>query len=125
MKIEVPSCNIETKQIEWSVLEKIDFRFIEIMKPVKCNKKKINRQKIIDYNKKDYYKLVWKITLSNDIVKLMNGKKRGFRDYHIDHIYPIILGYKNGIPPEVIGDVSNLKPLYWRDNLKKSFKIKL
>ena len=45
---------------------------------------------------------------------------RGFRDYHLDHIYPVIAGFKNGIEPEIIAAPNNLQMLYWRDNLIKA-----
>ncbi len=108
-KIEVLTCNIETKKEEYI---KIVFRPI-IKQKVK---------KLRDNKKAEYYKKVWEITLTNDIDKLMNGNKRGFQDYHIDHIIPIIYGYKNNIPAEEIGHINNLRPLYWKDNLLKAAK---
>ena len=110
-KIEVLTYNIQTREEEY-----IKLCFDPVIKV--NDKKERNKQKAI------YYKRVWEITLNNDINKLMNGKKRGFKDYHIDHIIPIIYGYKNNIPAEEIGHINNLRPLYWKDNLLKAAKHK-
>jgi hypothetical protein len=39
--------------------------------------------------------------------------------YHIDHIYSIMNGYKNNVSPLVIGGISNLQMLPWKENLSK------
>lgn len=75
-----------------------------------------------------YRKQVRNITNLQPIHLLENYEKRGNgytneEAYHLDHIYPISKGFKNGIPPEIIGDISNLKFIYWLENLKKSNKL--
>jgi len=45
--------------------------------------------------------------------------KRGFRNYHLDHIYSIMRGFKNNVPPEIITNPNNLQMLWWVDNLSK------
>jgi hypothetical protein len=81
------------------------------------------------YDEYDLYrKQVRNITNLQPIHLLENYEKRGngYENedaYHLDHIYPISKGFKNGIPPEVIGDISNLKFIHWLDNLKKSNKL--
>lgn len=75
-----------------------------------------------------YKKQVRNITNLQPVHLLENYEKRGNgytneEAYHLDHIYPISKGFKNGIPPEVIGDISNLKFIHWLENLKKSNKL--
>lgn len=43
------------------------------------------------------------------------------KDHQIDHIYSVSEGFKNNIPPYVIGHWSNLQILYWKENKDKSF----
>jgi len=44
--------------------------------------------------------------------------RRG-KDYHLDHIYPVIKGFENNIAPEIIADPSNLQILPAKENIKK------
>ena len=80
---------------------------------------------IKNMEKKIYYAKVWILTEANDLTKLVNHNKRGFRKYHLDHQYPISEGFKNDIPPEVIGNIKNLKFIYFRKNLKKRDSVTL
>lgn len=43
--------------------------------------------------------------------------------YQLDHIYPIMAGFKNNIPAELIADIKNLQLLTWEENLNKSNNI--
>ena len=73
-----------------------------------------------------YYNDVRNITNLQPIHILENYEKRkhmGDDAYHLDHIYPISKGFENNIPPEIIGDISNLQFLFWKDNLIKSDKL--
>lgn len=72
--------------------------------------------------KREYYKKVWDISNSQDIHTLPNHDKRGFHDHHLDHIFPISKGFKQGIPPETIGHIDNLRFIPWLDNFSKSAK---
>ena len=74
---------------------------------------------IKDPDKKLYYAKVWLITEANDLTKLKNHSRRSFKGFHLDHIFPIAEGYKNNIPPEVIGNIKNLQFLARKSNLKK------
>lgn len=74
---------------------------------------------IKNISKKIYYAKVWILTEGNDLTTLKNSSKRGFKRYHLDHIYPISAGFKNDIPPEVIGSIKNLQFIPARRNLKK------
>jgi len=48
--------------------------------------------------------------------------KRGVYDYHIDHIYSIQNGFKNGVLPEIIANPFNLRMLWCTDNYNKHNK---
>jgi len=48
--------------------------------------------------------------------------RRG-NDYHLDHIYPIIEGFRNNISTKEISHFSNLRIISAIDNLKKGDKI--
>lgn len=49
-----------------------------------------------------------------------NRLKRSRWTNHVDHIYPIIEGFKNKIPPELIANYNNLQMLTWQNNKTKS-----
>ena len=57
---------------------------------------------------------------------MLNYDKRGVSgvegNYHLDHKYSILEGYKNNISPEVIGNIKNLKFIPWEENIKKRTK---
>lgn len=74
---------------------------------------------IKNIEKKVYYAKVWVITEDNDLTVLKNHEKRGFRTYHLDHIFPISFGFKNNIPPEVIGNIDNLRFIHHKKNIDK------
>jgi len=79
-------------------------------------------------NKERYYKQVRRITESQDLSSLPHYDKRGRADlnkdcYHLDHIIPISYGWLKDIPPDIIGDISNLQFIPWEENLKKSNKM--
>ena len=59
----------------------------------------------------------------NDLTKLRNYNKRGFRKYHLDHIFPISQGFKENISPDVIGNIKNLQFIHYRKNIKKKNDI--
>jgi hypothetical protein len=83
-----------------------------------------NRVKSIkNIPKKIYYIKVWLLTEANDLTILRNHEKRGFRKYHLDHIYPIHSGFKNQIPPEAIAHIDNLRFIYHTKNIKKGGEI--
>lgn len=48
-----------------------------------------------------------------------NGLDRGIRSNHIDHIFPVIEGWKNRIDPKVISNYKNLRLIDSYDNLSK------
>lgn len=82
--------------------------------------------KIKNLDKRLYYIKVWIITESQPLSKLKNASKRCFRGkncYHLDHRVPIIHGYNNGIPPEQIGGMGNLRFIRAEANMRKGHKL--
>lgn len=109
-------------------ISKKDYILNEIKKEIKkiCKKYPKIKQKIKnidDVYKKLYYAMVWEVTESQPLYILENFDKRGWKNYHLDHIYPISMGYKEKIPPEKIGDIKNLRFIHFEENLKKGSTI--
>lgn len=78
---------------------------------------------------KDYKKLVMFVTRKQNIKTLKNYEKRGsFRQkgaYHLDHKFSIAEGFKQGILPEIIGNINNLEFIPWKENIKKKRKCSI
>ena len=53
---------------------------------------------------------------------IINPKKlkRGFRSYHLDHIFTVMEGFRLNIDPEIISNPYNLQMLWWKKNIIKS-----
>lgn len=66
-----------------------------------------------------YKRLVWKLTELN-AYKVIGIENREFRVLDIDHKISIYYGYRLGILPYCIADVSNLRMLDHRSNTVKS-----
>ncbi len=45
--------------------------------------------------------------------------RRGSDNYQVDHIVSITDGFKNGVDPTIIGNISNLRFIPWMKNLQK------
>ena len=58
-------------------------------------------------------------TLENIEKRSQNGTVGG---YTLDHRISVLRGFKEGISPEVIGHITNLQMLPWRDNISKGWK---
>lgn len=88
----------------------------------------IVKENKLDENKKEYYKAVRRETYKSLKINNINPNNlpigiNGSGDvYQVDHIIPIIEGYKSQIDPKIIGDINNLQLLHWRDNNKKSVR---
>jgi hypothetical protein len=88
--------------------------------------KKRRLTSIKDLEKRLYYIKVWVITESQPIFTLKNFDKRCLKcsgGYHLDHIYPISMGYYNKIEPEIIGNIKNLRFIKIEENIRKGYKI--
>lgn len=70
-----------------------------------------------------YRNRVDSITRTQPLHLLENIDKRGKAGidgaYHLDHIKSVFSGFKNSVSPEVIGHISNLQMLPWKDNQRK------
>jgi hypothetical protein len=106
---------------KYDIFQKIKKDISKICKKNPKIKQKIKN--ITDLNKKLYYAMVWEITEQQPLHILENSDKRGWKNYHIDHIYPISMGYKEKIPPEKIGNIKNLRFIHYTENLEKGSKI--
>ena len=73
-----------------------------------------------------YKNEVWRVTNQQPLHLLENFNKRaksGTEDgYQIDHIYSVLKGFKNQVPPNIIGNIENLQMLPWLHNVKKGWK---
>lgn len=78
---------------------------------------------IKDLDKKLYYAMVWEVTERQPLHILENSDKRGWKSYHLDHIYPISMGFKENISPEKIGNIKNLRFIHFEENIKKGSTI--
>ena len=83
-----------------------------------------------DYNLEfyeDYGSLVYQMSNTNykKYKHIVNPENLpiGRKEYHLDHIVPVILCFKLGIPVEIASSVDNLTMLYWYDNLSKGRKL--
>ena len=72
------------------------------------------------YRRKVYY---W--TVKNDLSILENFDRRGLLDFHLDHKYSITEGFKNGVPPKIIGSMPNLHFISYIENVKKGTKCSI
>lgn len=71
---------------------------------------------------KTFKRKVWKITNKQPLHELENYEKRGWKDYHVDHIVSIFKAYKLGWTPSQCGHISNLQMLPYLENLIKRTK---
>ena len=72
------------------------------------------------YRRKVYY---W--TSKNDLTQLENHEKRSLLGYHLDHKYSITEGFKNKVPPKVIGSIYNLEFVLYNVNISKGTKCSI
>ena len=77
-----------------------------------------------------YKHLVWFYTRKNELFTLNNFNKRGHaarnkKSYHLDHKFSIKEGFKNKIPPEIIGSISNLDFIPWKQNIQKRHRCSI
>jgi hypothetical protein len=62
-----------------------------------------------------------KQSLANYSLKINpNNHKRSKFGYHLDHIFSIFEGFKNNIPPYIIGHWTNLQVIDYKSNIQKS-----
>ena len=96
----------------------------KIRKICKTNPKiKSKIKKIKDINKRLYYAQVWEITEKQPLSLLENSQHRGWKNYHLDHIFPIALAYSQGISAKKVGNIKNLRFIPYQENLNKGSKL--
>lgn len=74
------------------------------------------------YQKKyiDYNLLCKKLTDAQPLHLLNNIEKRGFNNYHVDHIVPLIFGYHHNIEEYIMADMINIRCIPKKQNLDKN-----
>jgi hypothetical protein len=72
------------------------------------------------YRRKVYY---W--TSKNNLPTLENYYRRGRFDFHLDHKYSITEGFRNGVPPKIIGSIHNLQFIPYTENVSKGIKCSI
>jgi hypothetical protein len=72
------------------------------------------------YRRKVYY---W--TSKNDLTQLENHEKRSRFGYHLDHRYSIREGFKNKVPPKIVGSIDNLEFIHYTVNSSKGTKCSI
>ena len=68
---------------------------------------------------KKYRREVLKHIRKQPLFQLDNYVNRGKGYFHLDHIISIKFGFDNKIDPELIGNIVNLRYVYYKDNLSK------
>jgi len=116
-------CSNEIHKKSWNYVIKDEH--IQKMAAVKAGYETFDEYMADLDNKKKYRRAVQKVTKQQNISLLENyDKLRGLCGvegaYQLDHIISIVKGYEEGIAPEVIGDISNLQIIPWKENLLKS-----
>ena len=83
----------------------------------------IKHNKSLGIKRKSSYNLRVRILTEQQPIHLLeNFEKRGWNNYHLDHIVSIHKAYKLGWTAEQCADISNLQMLPYKDNLKKGSK---
>jgi len=78
------------------------------------------------YNEfKKYRRKVYYWTSKNDLSTLENFNRRGLLDFHLDHKYSIAEGFKNNVPPRVIGSIHNLQFISYTENVSKGVRCSI
>lgn len=72
-----------------------------------------------------YTKTVRQFTELNDLSILPNAHKRGKNNFHLDHKFSIMEGFKNNIPPYIIGSIINLEFIPYQENCSKRDKCSI
>ena len=116
------SCSAIVYEKTWNNI--INEDHIKQMRATKAGFKNWEEYERLYPEKKKYKAEVRRITYQQPLETLEHFDKRGRcgveGSHQIDHIISITEGYEKQMPPEVIGDISNLQMLPWKENLSKS-----
>jgi hypothetical protein len=74
-----------------------------------------------DYEK--YRQAVWRF--SNRSYKKYMSEQTRDRHNHLDHVLSIVEGFRNNVPPEVVGSIHNLRMLEGNMNRSKSYRSEI
>lgn len=93
----------------------------------------VERNIITDISERElkyhYSREVWRFTNTQNIKSLENYDKRGVINiegsYQLDHMYSIHQGFKDNIPPWIIGNIVNLVMIPSRENSSKRQKCSI
>jgi len=72
-----------------------------------------------------YAMLVDRVTRCQPINTLTNFENRGPKNFHLDHKYSKLEGFKNKISPDVIGHICNLEMIPYNENTSKRDKCSI
>ncbi len=72
-----------------------------------------------------YNTLVDRFTRCQPIDTLENFDLRAPKNFHLDHKYSKLEGYKNNVSPEVIGHICNLEMIPYQENISKQSKCSI
>ena len=78
---------------------------------------------IKNLERKLYYAHVWEVTENQPLNILENYDKRGWKNHHLDHIFPISIGYTQNIHPKKVGNIKNLQFIPFEENLSKGSQL--
>lgn len=100
----------------------------DIIEKITATKEKngsiISRSKISEKTK--YYRDVMNVSKQSYRINLhkINPENLPRRKdkFHLDHIFSISEGFKNGIPPEIIGHWTNLRMVWFSKNTRKNYR---
>jgi hypothetical protein len=109
-------CNFEEA---FQIQEKIVKKIIEGMKRNGVNRSFDKKTEYHEYKLKVLYETARNYKRYYYIINPDN-KIRSFNDYHLDHKFSIINGFKNNIDPKIIGSYINLELIESKLNLIKS-----
>lgn len=71
-----------------------------------------------------YRRKVWTITNTQDLKGIKDIDKRGM-EFHLDHKFSIVEGFRSNIPTYIIGNINNLKILPAKENRQKIGKCSI
>ena len=81
------------------------------------------KEKVYDSDLEKYYDDVWKETNKNS--KFVKDKDKRSKEFHLDHKFSIIEGYKQKVDHKIIGSVYNLEILPEKENCSKKSKCSI
>ena len=88
---------------------------------------RVSKGQISDPNLKNdydrYRRAVWRFS-NRTYKKHLSNQKRN-RQNHLDHVLSIVEGFKNNVPPEVMGSICNLRIITGQSNRHKSYRSEI